>query len=90
MVKEYEFAAETAITLMQPTTMAAVAASAIPADDDEELDAGIACPAANAGLIAVPLYSAPRIDGGLDVERPQSGGSGGVDVKKANGSKRTK
>jgi len=94
MVKEYEFAAGTTVTLMQPAGASAMAAteaaSGMPADDDGEPVTGIASPAQKVAAVAVPLYSAPPIDGGLDVERPQSDGSGGVGVKKADGSNRTK
>ena len=94
MVKEYEFAAGTTVTLTRPAGESAMVAteacSAMPTDDDGDIHGGIVGPAGNAGLVALPLYSAPPIDGGLDVERPQSGASGGAIAKKGDGSNRTK
>ena len=52
---------------------------------------GLATPAHQGKAAAVvPLYSAPPIDGDLDVERPHSSGIGGMAAKKADGSNRTK
>lgn len=85
ITREYEFAAETTVTVAQST------ASAGDASGDGEL--GVAVPTsaqAEASAGVVPLYSAPPIDGGLDVERPQSGGASGTAGKKVNASNRTK
>ncbi|WP_228527036.1 zinc metalloproteinase Mpr protein [Noviherbaspirillum soli] len=85
MVREYEFAADTTVTVAQP---AASTAEATRAGEMEVIGPTLAQAAGAAAV--VPLYSAPPIDGGLDVERPQSGGSGGAVTKKADGSNRTK
>lgn len=88
MVREYEFAADTTVTV------ASTPASASVATVNGEIVAagpGVAEPApTEKPASAVPLYSAPPIDGGLDVERPHSGGSGGMAAKKVDGSNRTK
>ena len=82
MAREYEFAADTTVTVAQP------AASAAEATGAEEMEvAGSSLVQAAGAAAVVPLYSAPPIDGGLDVERPQSGGIMG---KKIDASNRTK
>jgi hypothetical protein len=97
MVREYEFAADTTVTVAQSPSASAAASVSPPASgvQDEgkmaEAVSGLATPAPQGKAAAVvPLYSAPPIDGDLDVERPHSSGTGGMAAKKADGSNRTK
>jgi hypothetical protein len=97
MVREYEFAADTTVTVTQsPSASAAAPVSPLASGvQDEgkmaEAVSGLATPAPQGKAAAVvPLYSAPPIDGGLDVERPHSSGTGAMAAKKADGSNRTK
>jgi len=85
MAREYEFAAETTVAVAQAGALAADATGS------GEMEAAMPTVTKAAGSAAVvPLYSAPPIDGGLDVERPQSGGSGGMMGKKSDASNRMK
>jgi hypothetical protein len=94
MVREYEFAADTTVTAASapgPVPVLTLASGVQAEGEMAEAGPSLAKPTPQEEAAAVvPLYSAPPIDGGLDVERPRSSGLGGMAPKKADGSNRTK
>ncbi|WP_234484837.1 SprT-like domain-containing protein [Noviherbaspirillum pedocola] len=85
--KEYEFAADTTVRI-SPISVPSPAQAENAPEETLEMEASQAyAPGSDAGVeSAVPLYSAPPIESGLDVERPATAGA----AKKANTSNRTK